>query len=196
MKEESLIKSNKGFTLVEIVVTLVLFSLIATITTLSLFSWQKYSTSMSMDENAELIYMAARNKIAMLRSNNVLMEQADWGSKAKPKLYKVNESKDIYYAVCSQDDYDNFTSKDKTVSDSVDGSAKLLFKLVSDYLHDKNMLKANIAIEYTEDGDICAVYYSDRTRIGYGSGDIDFSVESNKTGDKLSEAVIGSYIPK
>ncbi len=195
MKEDSLRQSNKGFTLVEIVVTLVLFSIIATITTMGLISWQEYSTDMSMNENAELIYMAARNKIAQLRANDVLQEMEGWGPNVKHTPYKVTSSGDKYYAVCSNEDHKKYTSKDKNVSDSVSESAKLLFRLVSDYLYDDNMLDAYIAIEYTEDGNICAAFYSDRTSLGYGSGALDLSVDSNRTESKLYDACVGSYSP-
>ena len=70
MEKISIRQSNKGFTLVEICVVLLLITILATITTLSLINWQEYSINKKMDDNAELIYMAAKNKIAQLKSDN------------------------------------------------------------------------------------------------------------------------------
>ena len=66
MKIRDLRQSNKGFTLVELCVVLVLFAILASVSTLSLLSWQENSTYQSQEDNAELVYMAARNKIAQL----------------------------------------------------------------------------------------------------------------------------------
>ena len=108
----SLRKSNKGFTLIEICVVIVLISILATITTLSLINWQEYATNKKMEDNAELIYMAAKNKITQLKSDNTLYELKNWCSSSnytgitytnKYRFIGGNyASEPLYYFLCNK----------------------------------------------------------------------------------------------
>ncbi|MBR5180540.1 MAG: type II secretion system protein [Lachnospiraceae bacterium] len=206
MNIKSLKQSNKGFTLVEICVVMVIFSILASITTMSLISWQEYSTYTEQEEKASLVYMAARNKIAQLKSNNALEGLEGWGDKCNGnnKLEGITYTNSYitypsglspqttYYTYCTADDYEKYL--DNTLNDPI---KKLLFDLTVDYVYDKNMLKANISIEYSADGTIHAVYYSDRTKINYASSGLEeynLSASSNRTSDKLYENIIGAYL--
>ncbi len=196
----SLRQSNKGFTLVEIVVVMVIISILATITTFSLIKWQEYSTYNSQEENAELIYMAAKNKIAKLKADNALDELKYWGKKGAQyanvtyanKYHKIDGNvynDTIYYLVCGEDDYDKYTKKNLG-----DNNKILLFDILSEFIHDKKVLRANIAIEYSEDGTIYAVYYSDRTPFGYGTSySVNLSSSIDTKTEKLYENTIGAY---
>ncbi len=203
---KSLKKSNKGFTLVEICVVMVIFSILASITTMSLISWQEYSTYTEQEEKAGLIYMAARNKIAQLRANNALDGLEGWGEKCigNNKLEGISYTNSYitypsglapqttYYTYCTSDDYEKYL--DNSLNDPV---KKLLFDLTVDFVYDKNMLKANISIEYSNDGTIHAVYYSDRTKINYASSGLDeynLSTSSSRASDRLYENIIGVYL--
>ena len=206
-------QSNKGFTLVEITVTLVLFSILATITTLSLIRWQEYSTYTNMESNAEMIYMAARNKIAQLKANNVLDEFEGWGSNYSGTdntitgLSYNDTSKDtsagkIYYALCKQGDYILYGSNNPNDKNKIEKTAPLLFELIVDHIADKGILNGNIAIEYGQDGTIYAVYFSDRTQMKYGNSGagsnnaVDMSGTVNREYGKLYDNVIGGYVPQ
>lgn len=197
MEKISIRQSNKGFTLVEICVVLLLITILATITTLSLINWQEYSINKKMDDNAELIYMAAKNKIAQLKSDNTFDELKNWCSKDTNLKYinkyhligSNNALENIYYLLCDKDDYLKYTKGNLN-----DNDKKFMFDLLKDYLHDKQLLKANIAIEYGEDGTIFAVYYSDRTSFVYGgSNAYDLSSPQAASQDKRYEKVIGLY---
>jgi len=192
----SLRQSNKGFTLIEICVVMALISILAAVTTMSLIRWQEYSTYKTMEDNAELIYMAAKNKIAQLKSDNTFKELKNWGSKGTETSFTdynhtINGSPvtgPVYYFSCNEGDYDKYTQKKS------DANKTLWFDLLCDYLHDKKILKANIVIEYGEDGTIYTVYYSDRTTMGYDSSStVNLYSSQNKTYDFWYENVIGIY---
>ena len=183
-KRISLKQSNKGFTLVEICVTLVIFSLIATVSTMGLLKWQQYSSNNEMENKAELIYMAARNSIAKLKANNVLEETEGWGD------YSTMGTDGKYYLVCNAGDYKDY--KEGNLSDTK-ASAKLLFELTVDYLHDKKMLDHDIVVSYSYDGVVNAVYYSDRSRLNYKDSAGKINVLSSSS-DTLYENVVGVYI--
>ena len=131
MEKTSIRQSNKGFTLVELCVTLVLFAVLATITTMGLLKWQEYSTNKEMEDKAEIIYMAVRNSIAKLKANNVLEETEGWGHSDSSTLGSDGK----YHMVCTSGDYDDYING--TLSQT---SAKLLFNMTADYLHDKKIL--------------------------------------------------------
>ena len=201
MKKISIRQSNKGFTLVEICVVLLLISILAAITTLSLISWQEYSLNKKQVDNAELIYMAFKNKIAQLKSDNTLGELKYWGSKGSSNNTNVTYTNKyhtvdgalindtIYCFVCDKNDYEKYKKKQLN-----DENKKLMFDLLTDYLHDKTMLQAYIAIEYSEDGTVYAVYYSDRTTLGYSTSyNLNLSLKSGLTEDLLYEKVVGVY---
>ena len=202
MENISIRQSNKGFTLVEICAVMVLMSILATITTLSLIKWQEYSINKTMEDNAELIYVAARNKIAQLKSNNALNELKNWGSNGSNNITGISytnnyhltnnpniSDENVYYLVCDKNDYDKYTSNSLS-----DPNKILLFDLLLDYTYKKDILKANIAIEYNEDGAIFKVYYSDRTSFGYGSSyAVDLSSNLDTSINNLYEKVIGLY---
>jgi len=201
MGRKALLQSNKGFTLVEICVVFVLFSILAAITTVSLVKWTEYSTYSRAEDNAELVYMAARNKIAKLRANNVLSEYESF-SKNDRILTTVSYANNSYsenlpdgdlrWACCSLNDYSNYDSI-KSVTGKE--SAVMIFDLISDYIFDKNILNGSIGIEYSAStGIIYKVFYSDRTNICYGSGSgLKLDVKSNRNSNSLSENVIGCY---
>lgn len=186
MKEKkiSLRQSNKGFTLVELCVTLVIFSLIATISTMGLLKWQQYSSNNEMENKAELIYMAVRNSIAKLKANNVLDEIEYWGDNST----QGNDGK--YYLVCNAGDYKDY--KEGNLSNTKT-SAKLLFDLTADYLHDKKMLNYDIVVSYSLDGVVHGVYYSDRSSLSYKDSAGKINVVSSDS-DTLYENVVGAYI--
>ncbi len=181
-------QSNKGFTLVELCVVLVLISILATTTTMSLISWQEYSQENKQYENAELIYMAARNKISILKANGVLENFNGW---AKDPTCNISGKK--YYAVCKKGQY-----KDYSKTNPISGNGtQLLFSLVAEYVYDKTILDANIAIEYLADGTICDIFYSDRSEeFKYGSGTtgtINLLNTENRKDDFLQNNMIGHY---
>ena len=162
-------QSNKGFTLVELCVTMVIISLLASITTFSLISWQHDSIANQEDLNAELIYMAVKNKIAKYKANGVI-EEIPWWINYNPKD-NVNtdagddvaemESRSGYkYIMCDRDDYENYYIENNM--SEVSKSAPIIFDIIKDYVKDKSILKACICIEFDDQGNIMAVFYSDR----------------------------------
>lgn len=145
--KQKMSQSNSGFTLVEICVVLVLFSVLITMTTMGLLSWQEYSTRTKQDENAELVYMAMKNKTAVLKKNKALKE-----------FLPQNDTDN--WMSCSTGDYEAY--KSKTYDKHNVPEYKILFDMLVPYIYDKSILNACIAVEYNEDGDILAVLYCDR----------------------------------
>ncbi len=163
-------QSNKGFTLVELCVVMVIFSVVVSISTFSLIQWQHDYESGKQDSNAELIYMAIKNKIAIYKANDATEElpgfydpnnvQEDDIGLDDDDPVTMASFKGFDYLSCKKGDYEKYA--DPATRSQVDQHAKMLFKYVEDYIKDKTVLNASITIEFDSDRNIIAVFYSDR----------------------------------
>ena len=63
---------KKGFTLVELVVVLAIFGLLASITGLGLYSWTRYSINKENNENARTIFLAAQESLTHMQASGTL----------------------------------------------------------------------------------------------------------------------------
>ena len=205
MKSVKLTQSNKGFTLVEIVVTLVIVSIVVSVVTFGLISWSEFSENNKMDDNAELVYMAAKNKLAILRANNSLDELSGWSRDFSTSPFNDNDEEDTGEAIeisggtalmCNKSDYEYYKKKEYN---KISDAARVLFDIISPYIYDKSILKACISIEFDTDRNITAVFYSDR----YDSFVYDGSALGNyarlgglrRNEEKRYKSVIGLYMP-
>ena len=199
-------QSNKGFTLVEIVVTLVIVSIVLSIATFGIISWAQYSENNKMDDNAELVYMAAKNKIAILRANNTLDELSGWSRDFGTSPFNDNDEEDTGETIqitggtalmCNKSDYEHYKKKEY---DLISNAAKLLFDIVSPFIYDKKILNACISIEFDQDRNISAVFYSDRfDSFVYDEVVVGNSIKLGglrRNADKRYQNVIGLYMPE
>ncbi|MCR5205475.1 MAG: type II secretion system GspH family protein [Lachnospiraceae bacterium] len=181
-------QSNKGFTLVELCVTIVIFTILVSTAVFGLIQWQEFSTYRQQTENAEVVYMAARSKLVKLKANNAL-DELQISTKAENITNKVTSygSKTVYSAKCNKADYATYSS----TPNSLNSSTKLLFDLIEEFIYDKSLLDACISIEFNEDGTILAVYYSDRCdEFKYGSGQVNLT---QRTTENLEDNMVGYY---
>ena len=65
---------KKGFTLVELVVVLAIFGLLASITGLGLYSWTRYSINKENNENARTIFLSAQESLTHMQASGTLEE--------------------------------------------------------------------------------------------------------------------------
>ena len=178
MKIKGLRQSNKGFTLAEICVTFVIISVLASITTFGLIAWQHDSMFNKQQQNAELVYMAARNKIAMYNANKVAFETTP--------IYCDIEDYEKYKYSYSKEDNNNTSLKQEKQQ------AWKLFNMISEYTYDKTILNAYIYIEFDDKNNIKCVYYSEKTKFFDSSGNIknEYNDDSQRYDD-----VVGTYSP-
>ena len=213
MEKKGLLQSNKGFTLVELCVVIVLLSLLITVTTMGLLTWQEYSLNNKQEENAELVYMAVKNKMAVLMKNNALFEVRGWKSNAandeEVQLTfdeeTLMESETVtalsngnYYMLCNKADYAKY--KDKEYEGMSPNGSKTLLDFIVPYIYDKSILDACIAVEYDPNGNIISVFYSDRCSVfkyesGYSMDSTVYLTSIKKNTEKRYELMVGMYTP-
>ena len=164
-------------------------SILASTAVFGLIQWQAYATYMQQNENAELVYIAAKSKLAKMKANNTFDEYKDWKKCVIPSDKVSEYSGTTYYAMCKKGDFDNYSSGNLSAGDST--AAHVVFDLIADCIYDKTLLDGCISIEYTGDGTILAIFFSDRCeKFTYGSGEVDIT---DRTSDKLEENMVGYY---
>jgi len=68
--------SNKGFTLVELIVVLILLSILLGLSTMAIIKWQDWSLYNQQQETAQTLYYAAQNQLSEYEANGTLQEFA------------------------------------------------------------------------------------------------------------------------
>ena len=205
MKKNGFLQSNKGFTLAELCVIMVLISVLASITTFSLIAWQHESLYNKEVLNAEIVYMAMKNKIAIYKANGAI-DDLSWWVAYKPEE-NINEEDDplemearegYRYIMCKKSDYDAYLSGNTA---NIEKSAPIIYDIISPYIKDKDILRASICVEVDDDGNIIAVFYSDR--VGYFSYKTTSQQDPNciritnlkNKPDTCYEKLVGLYMP-
>lgn len=207
MKKSNL--NNKGFTLVEMCVAIAIFSIIAATVVFSLIKWQAYYNYRKQEEYARTIFLSARQKMSMLKADNVLEEFFEDTMLTDPLTGKKNYScrfadnsslypaaeynQPVCYANCSKGDYDKYMSGNYAGMRGKE--AKKLFELIKDYVYEKTLLNNCVAIEYApESGQVFAVFYSDKADcFVYDGGNARNINISKRSGMEIFDEEIGYY---
>lgn len=168
-------RSNRGFTLVEMIVTMLLLSILLSISVMSLLAWQDWSDFNQANEYAETMFLSAQNQLSEYNANGTLADFAEDVQKSGcttldlSKIY--NEEGQAYNADsvwvtkdqgtlvsvrANKGDYSLYAAGGKTTSPS----APIVFQLLESYLYDTSILNDAIAIEFSlEDGQVFSALY-------------------------------------
>jgi len=173
------LKSSKGFTLVELIVVLVIFSIAIGLVGMGMLSWQDWTDFNNQNEYAQTIFIAAQNQLNEYNSNGrikELQEEIDIEHNAVGKILNVttlisedgdyydldnvwpeskNESNpdkyrgDIISLRAQPGDYDSYINNPDSYRVS-NPEQFWLFELVSPYIADPTILNdAAVCIEFT-----------------------------------------------
>ncbi|MCR5634003.1 MAG: prepilin-type N-terminal cleavage/methylation domain-containing protein, partial [Lachnospiraceae bacterium] len=173
MRDKSILKNahsrkNKGFTLVELIVVLVVICILASVAVLSIVGYIDRSRYNKNEQNAISIYQAAQSAVNKYAFTG---EQEDWILSvliAKGTLnpyMEANPDKDangIIRDKCfNKIDYDNFTLENNNAGESVhmryvltntkngtDDQSKALQNLLSGYMYDSSVFSATFSVEF------------------------------------------------
>lgn len=150
---------KKGFTLVELVVVLAIFGLLASITGLGLYSWTRYSINKENNENARTIFLAAQESLTHMQASGTLNEFAD---------SFITEENRTPVASISPEINPNFSARLYTIfytPGSLESKAlntnEEVRKMLSPYLEGTDVFNHAFAIEFDpQDGVVYSVFYS------------------------------------
>ncbi len=169
-------RSNRGFTLVEMIVTMMLLSILLTISVMGLMAWQDWSDFNQANEYAETMFLTAQNQLSEYNANGTLEDFAKKTKNYSPAEVKLDS---IYYEegqAYSDDSVWVTVNKGTLVSvrankgdyslyaagkDTTSPTAPIVYQLLQGYLYDTSILNDAICVEFSlEDGQVFSVLYS------------------------------------
>ena len=195
---------KKGFTLTELIVVLVIMGIIAAIAVPFFTNYWKNAEFQKNEQNARTVYLAAESKLTYYRSSG------QWESFKKQILKQAEKDKDkndenraAEEAVFSSDTenaaqlnghiYTLRLDKNRSASEEKDN---LLLQLIDDYIYDKDMLDASVAVEIDVDsGEVYAAFYDSRCKgLTYATEDKDgYLTMQKRSYDSRKKRLLGYY---
>ena len=194
--QERRCRSNRGFTLVEMIVTMMLLSILLTISVMGLLAWQDWSDFNQANEYAETMFLSAQNQLSEYNANGTLGDFAKQTKNYSPagvkldsiyyeegKAYTedsvwVTKDKGTLVSVCAnKGDYSRYAAGKATTSPT----APIVYQLLESYLYDTSILNDAICVEFSlEDGQVFSVLYC-----GKADGDDEESFVYSGSDDNL-----------
>jgi prepilin-type N-terminal cleavage/methylation domain-containing protein len=151
-------KSNAGFTMIEIMVTLAILSIIVASGVAALQNYMKDSQNKSLNEKAKTIFFASQEAFQNVKNdsmNQYLLENhlvldavsESWSS-APVDWNNENVRKNLFYLTIDKNDHDK--------------KSKELYRLLSRFVNDQDILDQTILIEFNaKSGLVSSVFYSE-----------------------------------
>lgn len=195
---------KKGFTLTELIVVLVIMCIIAAIAVPLFTNYWRNAEFRKNEENARTVYLAAESKLTYYRSSGQWDSfQKQIKKQAEKDQVKSAENRTVEEAVFPPDQENAvqlngriYTLRlDKNASDA-DQKNNLLLQLIDDYIYDKDMLNASIAVEIDiESGEVYSAFYGSRCKgLTYESEDKDGYLTMQKRDyDSRKKRLLGYY---
>lgn len=195
---------KKGFTLTELIVVLVIMGIIAAIAVPLFTNYWRNAEFRKNEENARTVYLAAESKLTYYRSSGQWDSfQKQIKKQAEKDQVKNAENRTVEEAVFPPDQENAvqlngriYTLRlDKNASDA-DQKNNLLLQLIDDYIYDKDMLNASIAVEIDiESGEVYSAFYGSRCKgLTYESEDKDDYLTMQKRDyDSRKKRLLGYY---
>lgn len=150
---------KKGFTLVELVVVLAIFGLLASITGLGLYSWTRYSINKENNENARTIFLAAQESLTHMQASGTLSEYSNLVVSDADKTPTASISPEISENI-SDRLYTIFYAPGSLEYRTLNTN-ELVRKMLSPYLEGTGVFNHAFAIEFDpRDGVVYSVFYS------------------------------------
>lgn len=172
-------KGNNGFTLIELIVTLVVLGIMMSLSAMGILAWQDWSRFNQANEYAQTLFVAGQNQLTdysasgsleeftnRLQNSGILEDEVDLDSiyyeedknYSKNSVWITKYKGKVCYAKCEKGDYSKYMD-DKS---SVSASAKIVFELLEDYVYDTSILNNAICVEFSaEEGQMFSVSFSD-----------------------------------
>ena len=211
------LKKSKGYTLVELIVAISVFVILACGVAIGAYKWINYVTFQKQNSYAKSLYTVAQQQLTEYEANGTLAVFVDAiekdGSdvilladknKATTEAYLGNKSSDdiwgnnqslyksnIYSVILTPDDYQAYLSHSGTPA------KEAVYGLFERYLYDANILNASIAIEFSpEAAQVYSVFYTDTHGNTYSfnySGDSSNKDIQKRDYNHLKKSMIGYY---
>lgn len=186
-------KKNSGFTLVEMCVAMVVFAILIGVSVFGIISWSAYSDYRKQNEYASTLFLAVKDSLVTLKSDNVLDEFIKKHDAEIRPAGSLGYIKPVCCAYCNRGDYGRYLANEPLTGKN----AEILFLLLEDSVYEKNILDGCIAVEFSpDDGELFALFYSDSADEFSYSGAYPGGKKINltyRTDENIYEQGIGFY---
>ena len=158
LKLKSVAGNKTGFTLIEVIVTMVILGILITGSVMSLMAWQRHSIYKKNNEYAQTLFLAAQSALASMEAGGGLdtLEQYVKGNSDNEycgKAENYSPSRSLYYMDIHMNEEDAHLQNNP------------LYQLLKNYVYDEQIFNAAIRLEFDpEDGSVYAVSYSERVK--------------------------------
>ena len=183
------VRKDAGFTLVELVVVLALFMILLGLSAMSILAWQDWSDFKKENDTARNLFVAAQNYLSNASENGELSEIAadtyfateeengeeQFINDCEVDLNLIELTENVTVSAddvwttanqgtvvrvsCEAGDYTKYSSN----ASSVSNSAQLLFRIITPFVSDTDILNGSISLEFTlEDGQVYSCLFSDK----------------------------------
>ncbi len=172
-------KNNRGFTLVELIVTIAVSAILLSASVAGIIAWVHHADFVRNESYAETIYYAAQAELTRYRGNGQLAEldalvRSAGEDKAdimgKVPVYDVTDDHRAGLAGEGKADEYNERYKDRLYylkkGEGPVGDDNPLGGLLSDYIYDGSIMDGAVCVEFDpSDGTVYSVTYSDRNTV-------------------------------
>lgn len=209
-------KHRQGFTLVELIVVLLLFSILFGVGASSLYRYIRTASFRENNESAQSVFSAVQSGLTHNKSNGNLEEldrlcsetyenvkgNTDTFGKVdfdqlmvdvaeKPGIEKLKgEKRSLYYVILNRKDQEN--REKESLSDTVENQ---IYMMIEPYIYDKAVFDASICVEFdAKDGIVYSVSYVKNTeQFVYQEGSEKALGICNRTYNHRKEVLLGYY---
>ena len=150
--------NTHGFTLTEVIVTIVILGILLGTTITGLITWQHRAMYKKNNEYAQIIFNAAQSALSHREAGGNLEELEKYvkggrDGSGQAQDYSISYPRDLYYLDITMDE----------ASDEELLKQNELYQLIKNYIYDKEIYNAAIRLEFApSDGTVYAVSYTDR----------------------------------
>ena len=204
--------NNKGFTLVELIVAFIILMILSSIGLVGVLAYQDYADFKRQNSYSQTLFVAAQSKLTSYsvrgeldRLQEVSKEKVYLDTIITPSGKPASESGEgegakkstIYCLTGTKETYQKYLAGEydgKTDAESM--GYRLLYDIFDEYLYDKTILEAAIALEYNpREGLVYGVLYSDKkASFTYTASNKNGRVNiCDRREDYRSEYMIGYY---
>lgn len=173
-------REKKGFTLVEMIVTLAIFGILMSFSVGAISSYQKYAVYRSNNEHAKILFQAAQSALSYYSASGQLED-------LEKELYELGmvvpeevTNKNLVFVMKQRDETEN-----------------ILCELLNGYITDPTVLQAAICIEMdVANALVSGVFYCDRAERFTYDGEMGkqvISIGTDRSEEKRKEQSVGYY---
>lgn len=188
------LSSNKGYTLVEVIVVCIILGILAGVAAGGLIAYQRRSIFKKNNEYAQTIFLAAQTALSQAKNSGQseelteLLENGNEGNELTSSMVKNGAKAQMKEAEAEKTRLYYYIFKKGDGKDAYSDAKKMVYDMILPYIYDADILNATFCVEFDPaDGIVYSVLYNDRASdFHYNGGES--TEKNNDITDRDAEA--------